>query len=143
MKIIKRRERIESTEHRRVFKRRWDPGSGASFPCAPDGTVNVAELPAAAQDNYARCIAESAGPTPTMRDLGMRPETHVYNAPAVGQCNHCRRHVTLSGFTNTCECGTDYNGAGQELASRSQWGEETGESVADILAADSDLWGGY
>jgi hypothetical protein len=28
--------------------------------------------------------------------------------------------------------------SGHLLAPREQWGEETGESVADILAADSD-----
>jgi len=53
--------------------------------------------------------------------------------PAVGACNHCGRHVELDGFTNSCTCGADYNWAGQELAHRSQWGEETGESLADIL----------
>jgi hypothetical protein len=55
--------------------------------------------------------------------------------PAVGRCA-CGSEVTLSGFTNTCECGTDYNMSGDKLASREQWGEETGESVAEILAAD-------
>jgi len=58
-------------------------------------------------------------------------------ADAVGRCNHCARHVTLSGFTNTCECGADYNMAGQRLAPRSQWGEETGETADDILRAEA------
>jgi hypothetical protein len=48
----------------------------------------------------------------------------------------CGRDVTCYGFTNTCECGKDYNYAGQGLAHRSQWGEETGETAADILAID-------
>jgi len=66
--------------------------------------------------------------TPRKRD----PETgHVEYA--VGECVCCRAHVTLSGFTNTCRCGADYNGAGQHLAPREQWGEETGEHIADIL----------
>lgn len=59
-----------------------------------------------------------------------------YRHPAIGRC-HCGAEVALSGFTNTCECGRDYNMSGQELAPRSQWGEETGESLADILAVDS------
>jgi hypothetical protein len=46
----------------------------------------------------------------------------------------CGEEVEFSGFTNTCECGRDYNSSGQELAPRSQWGEETGESLADILS---------
>ncbi len=59
--------------------------------------------------------------------------------PAVGECDNCKRHVTLGNFTNTCECGCDYNMSGQKLADRSQWGEETGESVADILNVDNDI----
>jgi hypothetical protein len=58
--------------------------------------------------------------------------------PAVGVCEECALPVTLKGFTNTCECGADYNMSGDLLAPRDQWGEETGESVADILAADTD-----
>lgn len=52
--------------------------------------------------------------------------------PAVGECE-CGKDVELHGFTNTCECGADYNMSGQLLAPRSQWGEETGESLSDIL----------
>jgi hypothetical protein len=52
---------------------------------------------------------------------------------AVGECVCCGAHVTLIGFTNTCPCGADYNSAGQHLAPREQWGEETGEHIADIL----------
>lgn len=50
----------------------------------------------------------------------------------------CGSEIVCYNFTNTCECGIDYNMSGQELAPREQWGEETGESVADILAADID-----
>lgn len=45
----------------------------------------------------------------------------------------CGRELETPGFTNTCDCGADYNWAGQELAPREQWGEETGESLSDIL----------
>jgi hypothetical protein len=49
----------------------------------------------------------------------------------------CGEWLLCAGFTNTCSsCGTDFNMGGQMLAPREQWGEETGESVADILAAD-------
>ena len=55
-----------------------------------------------------------------------------YREPAVGQCD-CGAHVTLQGFTNTCDrCGADYNMSGNRLADRAQWGEETGEHLADI-----------
>lgn len=50
----------------------------------------------------------------------------------------CGEWLRCGGFTNTCEsCGADFNHAGQRLASRAQWGEETGESVDDILSVDS------
>lgn len=52
--------------------------------------------------------------------------------PAIGKCD-CGTEVELDGFTNTCDgCGSDYNWAGQLLAPREQWGEETGEHPADI-----------
>jgi hypothetical protein len=42
---------------------------------------------------------------------------------------YCGNEIALaSGWANSCSnCGTEYNGAGQRLASRSQWGAETGE----------------
>jgi len=52
--------------------------------------------------------------------------------PAIGRCS-CGKEVELAGFTNTCDCGADYNSSGQLLAPREQWGEETGESLSDIL----------
>ena len=50
-----------------------------------------------------------------------------------GECL-CGNEVELGHFTCTCEkCGLDYNWVGQLLGPREQWGEETGESLADIL----------
>lgn len=52
---------------------------------------------------------------------------------SVGRCV-CGNEVPLLDFINTCErCGRDYNMLGSLLAPRSQWGEETGESISDIL----------
>ena len=46
----------------------------------------------------------------------------------------CGSWIQCLGFTNTCDCcNTDYNGSGQELSPREQWGEETGESYLDLL----------
>lgn len=50
---------------------------------------------------------------------------------------HCGNEVYCGGFTNTCDCGADYNMSGQRLAPRSQWGEETGETADDILNAEA------
>lgn len=61
--------------------------------------------------------------------------------PAVGHCEDCGGLVTLRHFTNTCECGADYNTSGSRLAPREFWGEETGESLSDIMMADTDPWG--
>lgn len=44
---------------------------------------------------------------------------------------YCGRKVICRNFTNTCDCGRDYNFAGSLLAPRSQWGEETGEHWTD------------
>jgi hypothetical protein len=50
--------------------------------------------------------------------------------PAKLKC--CGEWLSLGSFTNTCpSCNADYNGSGSMLASRSQWGEETGESWYD------------
>jgi hypothetical protein len=47
----------------------------------------------------------------------------------------CGTEVPLyDSFLNTCACGADYDGGGMRLAPREQWGEETGETLADILA---------
>lgn len=43
----------------------------------------------------------------------------------------CGEEVECRNFTNTCECGKDYNFAGQLLAPREQWGWETGEHWTD------------
>lgn len=48
-------------------------------------------------------------------------------------CVMCGEVVPLEGFTNTCECGADYNWEGRLLAPREDWGEETGETAADII----------
>jgi hypothetical protein len=140
MKIIKRRERIEHVTRELFFERKDCPGAGFSFPCDEKGNVNVAALPAAAQSSYSEALRAAGGPQ--MYAPEVREYTSVAVEPALGLCNRCGDEVALYGFTNTCDCGADYNMSGQELAPRSQWGEETGESVADILAVDygKDEW---
>lgn len=64
-----------------------------------------------------------------IRDLGLRRIT----------CS-CGADVVCSGFTATCRhCGADYNSAGQRLAPREVWGEETGEQASDVLVSDEAL----
>jgi len=46
----------------------------------------------------------------------------------------CGSDLVCEHFTNTCDhCGADYNFAGQTLAPRSQWGEETGEHWSECI----------
>lgn len=50
----------------------------------------------------------------------------------------CGEPLHCPGFTNTCpHCGADYNWAGQLLASRGQWGEETEETYEDLQDIDT------
>lgn len=56
-------------------------------------------------------------------------------ATLVQACD-CGRQVWCDGFTNTCECGADYNSSGQLLAPREQWGEETGEHWTDCVKGE-------
>ena len=132
MEIIKRRERIERVEYFLSYERKDIPGAGWSFPCDEQGNVKEDELQPAGLESLRECRANhTEGPfachPPEVRESWTR-----YTKPAIGRC-HCGREVELYGFTNTCDCGADYNSSGQLLAPRDQWGEETGESLADIL----------
>ncbi len=50
----------------------------------------------------------------------------------------CGELLLCFGFANTCSCDADYNWSGQRLASRQQWGEETGEMASDILHVEAE-----
>jgi hypothetical protein len=56
------------------------------------------------------------------------PDTWQLLEPAVARCD-CGARVHLGdSWANECgRCGREYNGSGQLLAPRSQWGWETGE----------------
>lgn len=133
MKIIKHREIVEHVALQRVFE--WDdrPGSGFAFACNQAGEpVSLTPVQAG---SWAFCAEQvTAG---KMSDLGVRLDVSHHVEPAIGRCD-CGDEVVLGGFTCTCRrCGTDYNSAGQRLAPRSQWGEETGETASDILMAEA------
>lgn len=82
-----------------------------------------------------KCWSRSYVPAITV-ECEVKTFERLITEPAILKCS-CGDTVTLRCFTNTCsECHTDYNMSGQALAPRSQWGEETGENVADILAID-------
>ena len=129
MRIIRKASNIQKVTFYLDYEYLDLPGAGFSFPCTEQGGVDLTEY---AAKNYQACQEGSVnGHRVTFR--GIKKHVRVHMLPAVGLCR-CGREVTLHGFTNTCQCGKDYNWAGQLLAPRSQWGEETGESLADILS---------
>ena len=64
------------------------------------------------------------------------PRNFEEGTPAILECD-CGEEIPLYGFTNTCECGTDFSRSGEKLAPRSQWGWDTGETVDEILSIDT------
>ena len=72
--------------------------------------------------------------------MGAVARKNSYRHPAVIECARCHSQVELDdAFLSTCgKCGADYNGSGQLLAPREQWGEETGETLGDMLNGGLD-----
>lgn len=131
MKIIKRRKHCEVVSYCLFFERKDLKGAGFTFDCDKDG--KVLPLKPLAQANYDLSVSVDSGFQPG------RIEERItrWTEPTVIQC-HCGVEVELTGFTNTCDsCNRDYGMSGHELADRSQWGSETGESLGDILSIDS------
>jgi len=139
MKIIRQRERKTIVKHLRMFDWEDEAGSGFAFRCDEKGQLQL-DVHRGALANYAACLGGEVNGRKVV-DRGVLRHEHSYIEPAVGLCERCGEEVELTGFTNCCSCGADYNMSGQLLAPRSQWGWETGESVADILMADvCDPW---
>jgi len=110
-------ERVDASG--RVIER----GMGFRFDCDASGNVNEGKMFPAGLANL-RGIRSGAIPcTP----LEVESRAWVEHIPAVCRCD-CGRSVTLcDSWANSCDCGAEFNGSGQLLAPRSQWGEETGE----------------
>lgn len=129
MKILQHRKIIKCVKYVRVFNYKNDSNGGFAFPSDENGNVKIDELKPVARDNYEKCISGEYN----VIDKGLEVYSWNYTEPAIGECV-CGAEVELFGFTNTCDrCERDYNSAGQQLAPRRFWGEETGESLADIL----------
>jgi hypothetical protein len=126
MHIIKRSESVTHEDRRRNFYRA--DGSGFGFACEPDGTPIFTHP--AQRESWAQAQREVAAGT--MTDKGVVVHRWTAREPAIGRCE-CGREVVLHGFTNPCDCGRDYNWAGQLLAPRQQWGEETGEHWTECV----------
>jgi len=117
----------EEVHRLREFRWRSDPEWGFSF--AVDEDYDPILPNPDAVKNYWKCINGEHD----VIDLGIRECRQRWKEPRLIRCD-CGEELETSDFTNTCpECGRDYNWNGDLLASRSQWGEETGEHLADIL----------
>ena len=127
MKIIKDVTFEEWTEYRWEFNWTDGRGGGFAFDCDADGNpTNESEC---SRENFRKCRSGEF----EVEDLGIKRYSYRQKSSAIGRCD-CGEEVDLYGFTNTCYgCGSDYNSAGQLLAPREQWGEETGETLDEIL----------
>jgi hypothetical protein len=133
IKIISPRNRVQVKQYMLVFDVGEYGAGGWSFPCDEKGVVDTTQLAPIGLESYNQAIT---GKTSDGRDI-LKPyvenTSYSYIDHAVGECV-CGEHVTLDGFTCTCEnCGADYNSSGQRLAPREQWGDDTGETLEEIL----------
>lgn len=135
---IRHSERVEVVEYCREFTWADDPGAGFSFECDQAGNVAERHLQPAGLSNYQKCISGELD----VVDRGVRTYRHSYTEPGAIKCDTCGREVVLyDPVTSACDhCGQLYNGGGQRLAPPEQWGEETGETWADIYAGYDEGW---
>lgn len=134
MKIISHSHIVEGTEYRMKFTYKGSEkhGSFYAFLCDKDGNV-FPRTNEDAEANYQRCLNGFDERNNMQINPGKLDAIDFCNRiPSIGLCV-CGAKIYLANFTNTCDCGRDYNSAGQELAPREQWGEETSEHWTDCI----------
>lgn len=123
---------VECMQHSLEFENA-DGCGGYSFECDENGVIEPLTNQAAVE-NFRRCMAGEDG----IIAKGVDKREWTYRQAAIGKC-YCGAEVHLDHFTNPCNCGRDYDSAGNMLASREQWGGDgwnedgTPETVGDIL----------
>ena len=133
IEIIQEAKREEVVERFICFDQRDMPeGTGYSFRCDEEGNLIDDENWSERRGRIYALLCNKGYKFPVIRE-------YRWNRllPRIGKCV-CGEEVCLTGYPNDCECGRDYDIQGNLLAPRSQWGEETGESIGDILQADAD-----
>lgn len=124
MRITKHSEFVDLVSYTLQF-------AGYAFDCDAKGQVDLEAMPLVARANLQKLLQDH-GPGRVVR------HERTVREPAEGRCD-CGRCVVLDdSWINSCDCGREYNGSGQELAPRAQWGEETGEHPADVARAGAD-----
>jgi hypothetical protein len=121
MNIISKGQRVRVEKYALNFEWKDQPGAGFSFPCDKQDNLIHEQIASTARGNLNRCLSGEYAVVP----IGVVDCSHTYWEPARGRCD-CGTIVILnSSWTNSCErCGREYNGVGQLLAPRSQWGDE-------------------
>jgi hypothetical protein len=128
-RIVKPGRRVTVVQYYREFVWKDEPGAGFSFQSDPAGNVDTLAHNPGQREQFKRCLQD-----PNLIDKGVRRYEWVHWDPAQLECDCGTVFALTDVFLSTCPaCGADYNGSGQRLAPRSQWGEETGESLGDIL----------
>lgn len=101
-------------------------GGWFGFDCNEQGHVDRDALNPCARENFDYCCLD--------RPIWWVEEMEQSGwEPGILQCD-CDAEIELyrPGADVSCDkCGREYNSAGQLLAPRSQWGEETGEHASD------------
>lgn len=130
--FIKERKYVALTRYAHDFEDLTEPGAGYSFDCDAFGNL-TSDLDPCALGNYNMLMSAMKDNRATLGEVtylykGIKSWDASYWEPAVIRCR-CGEELTLySSWANECEvCHLEYNGSGQELAPRTQWGEETGE----------------
>lgn len=133
-RVIREREQETHVEYTLLHPRKDCPGAGWGPKCDEEGRVDEDELRARAPACYAEWVRvqklgyDDAG----YHEPYVQKFESTWMRPLLIRCD-CGQSLSCSAFTNTCDCGRDYNRSGALLAHRSQWGEETGEALPDIL----------
>ncbi len=132
------RKPVEETHFELVFRLEDGQGSAFAFACDEHGNVFRDQLPQIALHNLELCLRGEVDGYTVRRGV-LRYHTQSFVEDASGTCI-CGEHVVLhDAWANTCSgCGREYNGHGQLLAVRSRWGEETGESAAEMKLGYDD-----
>lgn len=115
-RIISPRRIVETVEYRITYR---TPAGDFSFPSDRWGNVHRKFMSPSLLESFDRCQKSCEG---TLEELGS-----IETIPAVMKCDCGKRLELDSGWSNACECGREFNGSGQLLAPREDWGEETGE----------------
>ena len=124
MKILQKSHHKTFVSYERFFESALFQGSGYVFDCDKDGNLINPNIDSV--NNFNSCLSGEYN----VIDHGIEKVKNTKFVSAIGQCD-CGRKVYLDSFTNTCDCGIDYNMSGDRLASREFWGEETNEHWSD------------